>query len=140
MSASESNTEAVRPEDSPTFVPRFDAAGLLPCVTVDAATGEVLMVAWMNAEALQRTLETGLVHYWSRSRQALWKKGETSGAVQRVVEVRTDCDQDVILVRAALKERAGTCHTGRDSCFYRRVPLGPGPLARSLDFVEADEA
>ncbi len=88
------------------------------------------MVAWMNAEALSRTLETGLVHYWSRSRQAIWKKGETSGAVQRVVELLTDCDQDVILVRAAVETRAGTCHTGRTTCFYRSVPLGSGAIER----------
>lgn len=122
-----------RTEEALTFAPRFDAAGLLACVTVDATTGEVLMVAWMNAEALARTLDTGFVHYWSRSRQALWRKGETSGAGQRVVEVRTDCDQDALLVRAEVTDRAGTCHTGRPTCFYRRVPLGPGPLERPLE-------
>lgn len=115
-----------------TFAPRFDQNGLIPCVTVDDATGDVLMVAWMNADALALTLETGDVHYFSRSRQALWRKGETSGAVQRVVEMRTDCDQDTILVRAAVADRAATCHTGRPSCFYRKVPLGGGPLRRAL--------
>ena len=117
-------------EGSDRFTPRFDANGLIPCVTVDAKNGDVLMVAWMNETALRRTLETGYVHYWSRSRQALWKKGETSGSLQRVVELRTDCDQDVLLVRAAVGERAGTCHTGRETCFYRSVPLGGGALER----------
>jgi phosphoribosyl-AMP cyclohydrolase len=117
-------------EETDCFTPRFDADGLIPCITVDAASGDVLMMAWMNAEALQRSLETGFVHYWSRSRNALWKKGEASGAVQRVVELRTDCDQDVVLVRAAVADRSGTCHTGRDSCFYRSVPLGPGEIVR----------
>lgn len=119
-------------EESERFTPRFDAAGLMPCVTVDAATGDVLMVAWMNEEALRLTLESGFAHYWSRSRQALWKKGETSGATQRVVELMTDCDQDVIVVRAAVADRSGTCHTGRPSCFYRSVPLGGGPLERDF--------
>lgn len=117
-------------EESELFTPAFDADGLIPCVTIDAASGDVLMVAWMNAEALKRTLATGEVHYWSRSRQAIWRKGETSGAVQRVVELRTDCDQDVILVRAEVRQRAGTCHTGRETCFYRSVPLGAGDIER----------
>lgn len=119
-------------EESGRFTPRFDANGLIPCITVDATDGDVLMQAWMNEEALRLTLETGFVHYWSRSRQRLWKKGETSGALQRVVEVRTDCDQDVVLVRAEIATRAGTCHTGRTTCFYRSVPLGAGPVERSF--------
>ena len=123
-------------EESDRFTPRFDASGLIPCVTVEAASGDVLMVAWMNDAALKLTLESGFVHYWSRSRQTIWKKGETSGALQRVVEVRTDCDQDVVLVRAAVEDRTNTCHTGRETCFYRRVPIGPGPIERS--FVPAD--
>lgn len=123
-------------EESDRFTPRFDASGLIPCVTVEAASGDVLMVAWMNEAALKLTLESGFVHYWSRSRQSIWKKGETSGAFQRVVEVRTDCDQDVVLVRAAVEDRANTCHTGRETCFYRRVPLGPGPIERP--FVRTD--
>ncbi len=122
--------KAVAIEESDRFTPRYGPDGLMPCVTVDAEDGGVLMLAWMNAEALQLTLETGFVHYWSRSRQALWRKGETSGSVQRVVEIRTDCDQDVLLVRAAVSDRDKTCHTGRASCFYRTVPLGAGPLER----------
>jgi phosphoribosyl-AMP cyclohydrolase len=86
----------------------------------------------MNEAALNRTLESGFVHYWSRSRQALWKKGETSGSVQRVEEILTDCDQDVLLVRASVSDRAGTCHTGRATCFYRSVPLGAGPVSRKF--------
>jgi phosphoribosyl-AMP cyclohydrolase len=120
-------------EESLRFTPRFGADGLIPCIAVDAATSDVLMVAWMDREALRLTLETGIVHYFSRSRGAIWKKGETSGATQRAVEVLTDCDQDVILVRAEVAERAGTCHTGRTTCFYRRVPLGAGPVERSLE-------
>ena len=102
----------------------------MPCVTVDAGSGDVLMFAWMNEQALQETLATGYVHYWSRSRQALWKKGETSGGLQRVVEIRTDCDQDVLLVRAEVSNPEQTCHTGRPSCFYRTVPLGGGAVER----------
>lgn len=119
-------------EESGRFSPRFDPAGLIPCITVDAASGDVLMMAWMNADALRRTLATGIVHYWSRSRGELWRKGDASGAVQHVVEVRTDCDQDVLLVRAAVADRTGTCHTGRSSCFYRSVPLGGGPIKREF--------
>lgn len=120
-------------EESGQFTPRFDADGFIPCVTVDAASGDVLMLAWMNEEALRLTLETGFVHYWSRSRRTLWKKGESSGALQRVVELRTDCDQDVLLIRAAIADRAGTCHTGRSTCFYRSVPLGAGPMERKFE-------
>jgi len=125
-------------EESGRFTPRFDGDGLLPCITVEATTGDVLMMAWMNAEALGRTLATGFVHYWSRSRQALWKKGETSGSLQQVVEIRTDCDQDVILIRAEVASREGTCHTGRRTCFYRRVPLGPGPIERRFAGLDED--
>lgn len=117
-------------EESDQFTPRFDANGVIPCVTIDAASGDVLMMAWMNEEALRLTLETGFAHYWSRSRKAIWKKGETSGAVQRIAEIRTDCDQDVILLSAEVDHRAGTCHTGRTTCFYRSVPLGAGPVER----------
>lgn len=122
-------------EEALTFAPRFDAAGLMPCVAVEARTGDVLMVAWTNAEALRLTLETGFAHYWSRSRGALWKKGETSGALQRVVDMLTDCDQDTVLLRVEAADRAGACHTGRPTCFYRSVPLGPGGLERPLALV-----
>ncbi len=106
--------------------PRWDDRGLIQTVTTDAATGEVLMVAHMNASALAATLATGEAHYWSRSRAELWHKGATSGAIQRVVEIRVDCDQDAIWLRI---EPAGpACHTGARSCFYRAV-TGDGSLA-----------
>ena len=116
--------------------PRFDAAGLITCVTSDAATGEVLMVAHMNEEALQKTVATGEAWYFSRSRQALWRKGETSGHVQRVAEIRIDCDQDAVWLRV---EQAGgaACHTGRRSCFYRAVVPGTAGGA-ALTFVAAE--
>lgn len=106
-------------ETTAEFKPRFDASGLITAVCVAAAGGEVLMVAHMNAEALRLTRESGFAHFWSRSRQALWKKGETSGNVLRVVEMLVDCDQDCLVLRV---EAAGpACHTGKASCFYRRV-------------------
>jgi phosphoribosyl-AMP cyclohydrolase len=101
------------------LTPQFDSAGLLPAIAQDAETGEVLMLAWMNEEALRLTLGTGQATYWSRSRAQLWRKGETSGHVQHVVEVRIDCDQDAILLR--VRQAGPACHTGERSCFYRRV-------------------
>ena len=125
-------------EETSRFRPRFDASGLMPCMTVDHESGAVLMMAWINAQALEATLSTGFAHYWSRSRSCLWKKGETSGALQRVIEVRTDCDQDALVYRVAVAEPDGTCHTGRPTCFYRSVPLGPGGLDRPLVFDDTD--
>jgi phosphoribosyl-AMP cyclohydrolase len=107
------------PETSLELRPKFDAAGLITCVTTDAATGAVLMVAHMNAEALRKTLESGQAWYFSRSRNSLWRKGETSGHVQKVVEVRIDCDQDAVWMR--VEQTGAACHTGRPSCFYRRI-------------------
>jgi phosphoribosyl-AMP cyclohydrolase len=101
------------------ITPRFDANGLIACVATHARTGEVLMLAWMNAEALSLTLETGQAHYYSRSRQALWKKGETSGQVQIVRELRIDCDQDAVWIKVEPQGDGGACHTGARSCFYR---------------------
>lgn len=101
---------------------RFDAAGLLPVIAQEAATGEVLMLAWMNAEAVVRTLETGRVTYWSRSRQAFWVKGETSGHLQHLVELRVDCDRDCLL--ALVRQEGPACHTNRRSCFYTAVREG----------------
>jgi len=123
-------------EEGVVLRPRFDAAGLITCVTSDAATGEVLMVAHMNDEALQKTVATGEAWYFSRSRQALWRKGETSGHVQRVAEIRIDCDQDAVWLRV---EQAGgaACHTGRRSCFYRAVVPGKAGGAE-LTFVAAE--
>jgi phosphoribosyl-AMP cyclohydrolase len=132
--APESKTDS---EESLTFVPRFDADGFVPAVATSAETGEVLMLAYMNAEALRRTIETGEAHYWSRSRNRLWRKGEESGHVQRVVELRTDCDQDAIWLKVS--SAGAACHTGRRSCFYRSVPLGPLPAdGLSLSFVDAE--
>ncbi|GIL00309.1 MAG: phosphoribosyl-AMP cyclohydrolase [Alphaproteobacteria bacterium] len=110
-----------KPEDSNELAPRFDAAGLITAVATDAATGTVLMVAHMNAEALARTLTTGEAWYWSRSRGELWHKGATSGETQRVVEVRVDCDQDAVWLKVEPQGKGAACHTGRRSCFYRRV-------------------
>ncbi len=108
-------------EEGAVFAPRFDASGLILCVTVEASTNEPLMVAYMNAEALGLTMETGVAHYWSRSRNSLWRKGDTSGQTQRVVEMRVDCDQDALLLRVEAGGDGGACHTGRKSCFYRSV-------------------
>lgn len=111
-------------ERGTTLAPHFDAAGLIAAVTTHAETGEVLMLAWMNAEALRLTLETREAHYYSRSRQALWKKGETSGQVQAVIEVRVDCDQDAVLLKVIPGGDGGACHVGFRSCFYRVVEDG----------------
>jgi phosphoribosyl-AMP cyclohydrolase len=108
-------------EEGEGFAPRFSADGLVACVTVDATSGEVLMLAHMNAEALDKTLASGTMHYWSRSRGKLWRKGETSGQLQTLVELRVDCDQDALLARVTVGGDGGACHTGRRSCFYRRV-------------------
>ncbi|MBV9566729.1 MAG: phosphoribosyl-AMP cyclohydrolase [Hyphomicrobiales bacterium] len=110
-------------EQSLTLTPSFDASGLLACITVDAGTGEVLMLAHMNQEALQRSIETGEAWYWSRSRRELWHKGETSGQTQRIVEMRIDCDQDALLIKVEVAGDGGACHTGHRSCFYRKVAL-----------------
>ncbi|MGX9147909.1 phosphoribosyl-AMP cyclohydrolase [Mesorhizobium sp. 128a] len=113
-------------EEGSVLSPRFDASGLVTVVVTDAEDGMLLMVAHMNAEALALTLETGIAHYWSRSRNALWKKGETSGNFQRVVETRIDCDQDAIWLRVKVLGHDATCHTGRRSCFYRTVGFNDG--------------
>jgi phosphoribosyl-AMP cyclohydrolase len=120
-------------EEGLALTPKFDADGLVTCVATDAGSGEVLMVAHMNAEALARTIATGEAWYFSRSRRALWKKGKTSGHMQRVLEMRVDCDQDAIVIK--VEQSGGACHTGRRSCFYRAVPLGKtGAVA--LEFRE----
>jgi phosphoribosyl-AMP cyclohydrolase len=127
-------------EEGVAFAPKFDDRGLIPVVTTDFGTGEVLMQAWMNAEALAQTIERGEAVYWSRSRQELWHKGATSGHVQVVRELRVDCDQDAIWLR--VEQRGGAaCHVGYRSCFYRRVPVGEEARAKGtkLEFVEADK-
>jgi phosphoribosyl-AMP cyclohydrolase len=111
-------------EHGDVLAPRFDAAGLICTVTTHADTGEVLMVAWMNAEALRLTLETGEAWYWSRSRGELWHKGATSGQIQIVVEARIDCDQDCLLLKVRPQGDGGACHTGARACFYRVIENG----------------
>jgi len=108
-------------ETTDEFAPKFDAHGLIPAIAQDASTGEVIMFAFMNALALEKTITTGTAHYWSRSRQKLWLKGETSGETQKIVEIRTDCDQDVVLLKVAVQGRGATCHTGKRACFYRQI-------------------
>jgi phosphoribosyl-AMP cyclohydrolase len=122
-------------EDGLALQPKFDASGLVTCVATDAGNGDVLMVAHMNAEALRKTIESGEAWYFSRSRNALWRKGETSGHVQRVVEMRLDCDQDAIWIK--VEQSGAACHTGRRSCFYRKVEAGEG--GARLTFVDADK-
>lgn len=110
-------------EETTVFEPKFDANGLIACITQCAKTMEILMMAYMNQESLNLTINSGEMHYWSRSRNQLWHKGATSGAVQRVVSLHTDCDQDCILALVDVNQDAKkeTCHTGRKSCFYRKI-------------------
>jgi phosphoribosyl-AMP cyclohydrolase len=127
-------------EEGEVLAPRFDGRGLIPVVTTDAESGEVLMMGVMNGEALVRTIATGEAHYWSRSRKELWRKGATSGLVQRVVEMRIDDDQDAIWLRVEVAGLGGSCHVGYRSCFYRAVPIGArgdGPVP--LRFVETQK-
>ena len=118
------NQEAL--EQGKVLAPRFDENGLIAAVATHAETGEVLMLAWMNAEALQATLETGEAHYFSRSRNELWHKGATSGQVQVIEELRIDCDQDAVWLKVEVAGDDVSCHTGRRSCFYRKVSLSHG--------------
>ncbi|SMC67348.1 phosphoribosyl-AMP cyclohydrolase [Rhizobium sp. RU36D] len=119
-------------EEDAAFTPRFDAHGLLTAVVTDASDGELLMVAHMNAEALSLTLETGIAHYFSRSRGQIWKKGETSGNLQDVKELRTDCDQDAVWLKVSVRGQEATCHTGRRSCFYRSAALKDGSATLTI--------
>ncbi|HUI96361.1 MAG TPA: phosphoribosyl-AMP cyclohydrolase [Xanthobacteraceae bacterium] len=126
-------------EEGRLFAPKFDADGLITCIVTDAWSAEVLMLAHMNQEALAKTLTTGEAWYYSRSRRKLWKKGETSGHTQRVVEMRVDCDQDAVWIRVE-QVGAGACHTGRATCFYRAVPLKQTDFRRLiLDFRNAEK-
>jgi phosphoribosyl-AMP cyclohydrolase len=126
-------------EEGTSFAPKFDANGLVTAVVTSAATGEVLMLAHMNEEALARTIETSEAHFWSRSRGRLWRKGETSGNVQRVVEMRIDCDQDALWLKVEPAGAEAACHTGRRSCFYRAISLGGSAAAGvALRFVDAE--
>lgn len=111
-------------EEGDEFAPKFDATGLIVCITREFGSGDILMVAWMNREALSLTLQTSVAHYWSRSRNALWRKGDTSGQTQSVNSIHTDCDQDAILLTVVTGGDGGACHTGRKSCFYREIQNG----------------
>jgi phosphoribosyl-AMP cyclohydrolase len=124
-------------EEGLALLPKFDADGLVTAVVTDVASGDVLMVAHMNAEALAKTIETGEAWYFSRSRKKLWKKGESSGHVQRVTELRVDCDQDALWLKVE-QAGEGACHTGRRSCFYRAAPLGQKGAVK-LEFRDADK-
>lgn len=125
-------------EEGRELAPKFDSQGLIPVVTTDYHTGELLMHAYMNAEALERTIRTGEAHYWSRSRQCLWRKGETSGLVQRVKELRIDDDQDTLWMRVEVAGSGASCHVGYRSCFYRAVPLRD-KAGQPLEFCEAQK-
>ena len=124
-------------EEGLAFAPKFDADGLITAVATDAKSGDVLMVAHMNGEAFAKTIASGEAWYYSRSRKVLWKKGETSGHIQRVVELRVDCDQDALWLKVE-QVGPGACHTGRRSCFYRAVPLAQSGALR-LEFRNADK-
>lgn len=122
-------------ENDTSFMPKFDADGLIPVITQDATSGEVLMFAWMNEEALARTIETGEAWYWSRSRKNLWRKGDTSGQTQTVLDLRIDCDQDALVMKVSVGGDGGACHVGYRTCFFRAVPLGKaeGPLSLRIE-------
>ena len=124
MSAFPPPGETAALERGATLTPRFGPDGLVAAIAQHADTGEVLMLAWMNADALRATLDTGEAHYWSRSRGELWRKGASSGQVQKVAEVRVDCDQDAVLLRVRPQGDGGACHVGFRSCFYRAVEDG----------------
>ncbi len=119
------------------FSPKFDQNGVLPAIATDATSGDVLMLAYMNEQALALSIETGVAHYWSRSRNRLWKKGETSGNTQKIIELRTDCDQDAIWMKVEQQGKGAACHVGYKSCFFRAIPTGDAPSADlQLDFKE----
>ena len=118
-------------EETAVFAPRFNADGLIPAIATSASGGALLMLAWMNEDALLKTIETKEAHYWSRSRQQLWRKGATSGNIQKVVEIRTDCDQDAI--QLVVEQSGPACHTDRKSCFYRLIESDDGVALRLSD-------
>jgi len=124
-------------EEGTTFSPKFDKDGLIPVVTTEADTGTLLMVGFMNEEALGLTIETKEAHYWSRSRKILWKKGQTSGLIQRVEELKVDDDQDALWLRVKVGGSGASCHVGYHSCFYRSLPLGN--VANDLVYTENEK-
>ena len=123
-------------ETSTVFAPKFDDNGLIPAIAQDATSGEVVMFAFMNATALEKTITSGTAHYWSRSRGKLWPKGETSGETQKVIEIRTDCDQDVVLLKIEVQGRGATCHTGKRACFYRKINLSPQQKDKPVGLID----
>ncbi len=126
-------------ERGDTFQPKFDADGLIPAIVTAAEGGDVLMFAWMNREALRLTVETGIAHFWTRSRQKIWKKGEESGNVLDIAEIRVDCDQDVVWLKVRVRGAGVACHTGARTCFYRSVALGSvGGAPARLTRVQSD--
>lgn len=127
-------------ENGMRLTPRFDGAGGVAAVATDADTGEVLMLAWMNDEALALTIQTGEAHFWSRSRKKIWKKGEESGNVLRVVELRTDCDQDAVWLKVRIAGHGAACHTGHRTCFYRSIPVGGTVSETSLEHAGTPRA
>lgn len=144
MSFAERET-VLQVEEGSELAPKFDEKGLIPCVTMHAESREVLMFAFMNAEALEATLETGYAHYWSRSRQKLWKKGESSGMTQKVERALIDDDQDCVVLEVSLATpdaggAEASCHVGYRSCFYRKIEVGESSGPRRLEFVEAEKA
>lgn len=126
-------------EEGTDLAPKFDAAGLLPVVTTDARSGEVLMLGYMNAEALAKTIQTGEAHYFSRSRHAIWHKGATSGLTQAVVDLRIDDDQDAVWLKVEVAGSGASCHVGYRSCFYRSVPTGAAPSPQTQLVFREDE-
>lgn len=133
-------TSVEQVEESRELAPKFDRDGLIACVTTDADSGDVLMLGYMNADALERSIQTGEAHYWSRSRQQLWHKGATSGLTQRIVELRIDDDQDAVWLRVEVAGNGASCHVGYRSCFYRRVPIGAARAqGDALRFTEAEK-
>jgi phosphoribosyl-AMP cyclohydrolase len=131
-------TSVEQVEEGLALAPKFDADGLIPVVTTDASSGEVLMHAYMNAEALAKTIELGEAVYWSRSRKTLWHKGATSGLVQKVRQILIDDDQDAVWLRVDVAGGA-SCHVGYRSCFYRSIPFGPERRSKDLEFTEAEK-
>jgi phosphoribosyl-AMP cyclohydrolase len=126
-------------EEGSELAPKFDDQGLIPVVTTDHASGELLMHGYMNAEALRKSIQTGEAHYYSRSRKALWHKGATSGLVQRIRELLIDDDQDCVWMRVDVAGSGASCHVGYRSCFYRRVPLGQDTAGAPLEFIEDEK-
>ncbi len=135
----QARTSIEQVEEGHELAPKFDDDGLIPVVTTDFETGELLMHGYMNAEALAKTIETGEAHYWSRSRRTLWHKGATSGLTQRVAEMRIDDDQDAVWLRVNVDGSGASCHVGYRSCFYRSVPTGSAEGPLTLQYEETEK-